>query len=48
MLYKNTDAHRKQRKSLPPDKKIKFLETDTVAHKRQHESLPPDDKSQIY
>jgi hypothetical protein len=44
MLYKNTDAHRKQRKLLPPEKKVKILETDAAAHKKQHESLSPDDK----
>jgi hypothetical protein len=36
----------KQRKSLPPEKKVKMLETDAAAHKKQRKSLPPDDKVQ--
>jgi hypothetical protein len=47
MLCKITDAHRKQSESLPPEKKVKLLETDAAAHKKQCESLPPDDKVQI-
>ncbi len=44
MLCKNADAHRKQRKSLPPGKKIKILETDDDARKEKRESLSPEDK----
>jgi hypothetical protein len=44
MLYKKADAHRKQHKSLPPEKKFKILKTDAAAHKKQRESLSPDDK----
>ncbi len=38
---KNADAHRKQRKSLPPEKNVKILETDADAHKEKQESLSP-------
>jgi hypothetical protein len=44
MLCKNADAHRKQRESLPPEKKVKVLETDSDAHKEKQESLSPEDK----
>jgi hypothetical protein len=37
-------AKRKQRKSLPPEKKVKILETDADAHKKKQESLSPEDK----
>jgi hypothetical protein len=32
---------------LPPEKKVKILETDAATHKKQRESFSPDDKSQI-
>jgi hypothetical protein len=35
MLCKNADAHRKKCKSLPPEKKVKILETDADAHKEK-------------
>jgi hypothetical protein len=38
---------RKRSKSLPPEKKIKMLETDAAAHKKQQELLSLDDKVQI-
>jgi hypothetical protein len=44
MSCKNADAHRKQRKSLPPEKKARILETDADAHKEKQESLSPEDK----
>ena len=47
MLTKKADTERKQCKSLPPEKKVKILETDAAAHKKQRESLSPDDKVQI-
>jgi hypothetical protein len=34
ILVDNTDAHRKQRKSLPPEKKVNMLETNAAAHKK--------------
>jgi hypothetical protein len=34
----------KQRKSLPPEKKVKILETDAYAHKKKQEFLIPEDK----
>jgi hypothetical protein len=40
----NADAHRNQRESLPPEKKVKILETDADAHKEKQESLSPEDK----
>ncbi len=36
--------HRKQRKFLPPEKKIKILETNADAHKKKQESLSPEDR----
>ncbi len=47
MLAKKADTERKQRESLPPEKKVKILENYAAAHKKQCESLPPDDKVQI-
>ncbi len=47
MLTKKADTERKQCESLPPEKKVKILETDAAAHKKQRESLSPDDKVQI-
>ncbi len=44
MLCKNINAHRKQCESLPPEKKVKILETDANAHKEKQESLSPEDK----
>jgi hypothetical protein len=44
MLETNATAHRKQNKSLPPEKKVKILETVADAHKKKQESLSPDDK----
>jgi hypothetical protein len=35
ILCNYADAHKKQRKSLPPEKKVKILETDTDAHKEK-------------
>jgi hypothetical protein len=35
MLCKNADVHRKQRESLPPEKKVKIFETDADAHKEK-------------
>jgi hypothetical protein len=46
-LVNNTDAHRKQRESLPPEKKVKILETNNDAHRKQGESLPPEKKVKI-
>jgi hypothetical protein len=34
MLTKKADKERKQRKSLPPEKKVKILETNAVAYKK--------------
>ncbi len=34
----------KQCKSLPPEKKVKILETDADAHKEKQDSLSPEDK----
>jgi hypothetical protein len=39
ILCNNAGAHRKQCKSLPPEKKIKILETNADAHKKKQESL---------
>jgi hypothetical protein len=47
MLSKNTDVHRKQRKSLSPEKKVNMKETNAAAHKKQCKSLSADDKDQI-
>ena len=44
IICNNADAHRKQRQSLPPEKKIKVLQTDANAHKKKQESLSPEDK----
>jgi hypothetical protein len=46
MLTNKADAESKQCKSLPPEKKVKILETDAAAHKKC-KSLSPDDKVQI-
>jgi hypothetical protein len=35
ILCNDADAHRKQRKSLPPEKKVKILETNADAHKKK-------------
>jgi hypothetical protein len=35
MLNKDAAAHRRQRESLPPEKKVKILKTDAAAHKKQ-------------
>jgi hypothetical protein len=43
ILCNDADAHRKQRKSLPPEKKVKFLETNADAHKKKQESLFPEE-----
>jgi hypothetical protein len=40
----NADAHRKQRESLPHEKKVNFLETNADAHKKKNESLSHEDK----
>ncbi len=47
MLCKDADAHRKQRESLPPEKKVKILETNADAHKEKRESLSPEDKDRF-
>ncbi len=44
ILCNDADAHREQRKSLPPEKKNKILQTDADAHKKKRESLSPEDK----
>ncbi len=44
ILCNDADAHRKQRESLPPEKKIKILQLDADAHKKKQESLSPEDK----
>ncbi len=44
ILCNDADAHREQRKSLPPEKKVKILETEADAHKEKQESLSPEDK----
>jgi hypothetical protein len=46
-VNKKGDTERKRCESLPPEKKVKILETDAAAHKKQRESLSPDDKVQI-
>jgi hypothetical protein len=38
ILCNDADAHRKQRESLPPEQKVKFLEIDADAYKN-NESL---------
>ncbi len=35
ILCNNADAHKKQRESLPPEKKVKILQTDADAHKEK-------------
>ncbi len=35
---------KKNRESLPPEKKVKILRTDADAHKEKQESLSPEDK----
>jgi hypothetical protein len=35
MLLNDAAAHKKQRESLPAEKKVKILETDAAAHKKQ-------------
>jgi hypothetical protein len=47
MLIKYANAHRKQRKSLPHEKKVKILETNAAAYKKQHKSFPPEKKVKI-
>ncbi len=37
-------SHKKQCESLPPEKKVKILQTDADAHKEKQESLSPEDK----
>jgi hypothetical protein len=44
VLINDTDAHRKQCRSFPPEKKIKFLETNADALKKKRESFSPEDK----
>ncbi len=39
ILCNNADAHKKQRESLPPEKKVKILETDADAHKKTRVSF---------
>jgi hypothetical protein len=34
MLTNKADAERKQHESLPPEKKVKILESDAAAHKK--------------
>jgi hypothetical protein len=47
MIINDAAAHKKQRESLPPEKKVNFLETNAAAHKKQRKSLSPDNKVQI-
>jgi hypothetical protein len=44
ILCNNADAHRKQRESLPPEKKNNILQTNDDAHKIKQESLSPEDQ----
>ncbi len=44
ILCNDADAHKKQRESLPPEKKVRFLKTNADAHKEKRESLSLEDK----
>jgi hypothetical protein len=43
-LVNDTNAHKKQHESLPPENKIKILQTDADAQKKKQEYLSPEDR----
>jgi hypothetical protein len=44
ILCNDADAHRKQRQSLPPKKRLKFYKLMLMHIKKKQESLSPEDK----